>query len=74
MHEAGKGIDIMSRLGKMTENMYSNQDRDGLRMEKLSARSADANMAEWDRLSTMKRGLKNCERNRLGRLKRILGK
>ena len=58
----------MSRLGKMTENMYGNQDRDGLRMEKLSARSAEENMAEWDRLSKMKRGLHRCERNRLARL------
>ena len=64
----------MSRLGKMTENMYSNQDRDGLRMEKLSARSAEENMAEWDRLSTLKRGLHRCERNRLARLKRILNR
>ena len=64
----------MSRLGKMTENMYSNQDRDGLRMAKLASRSAEENMAEWDRLSTIKRGLHRCERNRLARLKRILNR
>ena len=66
----------MSRLGKMTENMYRDTRlyRDGLRMEKLSARSAEENMAEYDRLSTMKRGLHRCERNGLGRLKRILNR
>ena len=63
----------MSRIARMIENTI-NQDRDGYRMSKLSSRSVEENMAEWDRLSTMKRGLHRCERNRLGRLKRVLNK
>ena len=77
MHEAGKGIDIMSRQNRMREYILVekfHQERDAIRMDRITRRSADENMAEYDRLSTMKRGLHKCERNRLGRLKRILNK
>ena len=76
MHEAGKGTD-MSTQNRMREYILAekfHQERDAIRMDRIARRSADDNMAEYDRLSTMKRGLHRCERNRLGRLKRILNK
>jgi hypothetical protein len=62
----------MSRLGKMRENMYSNMNRHDLRMDKLAKRSVEENEAEYKRLKSIKRGLKNCERNRLSRLERVM--
>ena len=74
MHEVGKGNDKMSSIYRMIEPIYGNRDRDSLRMDRLTKRTAEENMAEFDRLSNQKRGLKRCERNRLGRLKRLLNK
>ena len=74
MHEVGKGNDKMSSIYRMIEHIYSNQNRDSLRMDRLTRRTAEENMAEFDRLSNMKRGLHRCERNRLGRLKRLLNR
>jgi len=62
----------MSRLGKMRENMYPNMNRHDLRMNKLAKRSVEENEAEYKRLKSIKRGLKNCERNRLSRLERVM--
>ena len=74
MHEVGKGNDKMISIYRMLEHIYGNRDRDSLRMDRLTKRTAEENMAEFDRLSNQKRGLKRCERNRLGRLKRLLNK
>ena len=74
MHEVGKGNDKMSSIYRMIEHIYGNRDRDSLRMDRLTQRTAEENMAEFDRLSNQKRGLKRCERNRLGRLKRLLNR
>ena len=52
--------------------MYSNMNRHDLRMDKLAKRSVEENEAEYKRLKSIKRGLKNCERNRLSRLERVM--
>ena len=62
----------MSNINRMIEHIYSTQDRDRLRMDRLTQRTSEENVAEFDRLSLMKRGLHRCERNRLDRLKRLL--
>jgi hypothetical protein len=62
----------MSNINRMIEHIYSTRARDGLRMDRLTQRTAEENQAEFNRLSQLKRGLHRCERNRLGRLKRLL--
>ena len=65
----------MSSLNRMREYILAtkcHKDRDAIRMDRITRRPAEDNTAELDRLKNMKRGLKKCERNRLGRLNRIV--